>query len=99
MDIEEFRRHLRERMEENRAAFEGRYGDELNALMGLSREEIDRITPDLTDLVIYDQLITVVKEASRTNMAQAELKARIQDLGEVALAIAGRVPALAALVA
>jgi Glu-tRNA(Gln) amidotransferase subunit E-like FAD-binding protein len=97
MDIEEFKRRLREKMAENRQAFEGLYKDELNGLMGLSRAEIDAITPDLTDLEIYDQLITVVKEASRMNLAQAELKSRIEELGEVAVAIARKVPTLAAL--
>jgi len=97
MDIEEFKRRLREKMAENRQAFEGLYKDELNGLMGLSRAEIDAITPDLTDMEIYDQLITVVKEASRMNLAQAELKSRIEELGEVAVAIARKVPTLAAL--
>lgn len=97
MDIEEFKRRLREKMEENRKAFEGQYKDEINALMGLSKEEIDSITPDLTDLEIYDQLITVVKEASRVNLAQAELKSRIEELGEVAIKIAEKVPTLASM--
>ncbi|MGA1790255.1 MAG: hypothetical protein ACMUIM_02125 [bacterium] len=97
MNIEEFKQRLREKMAENRQAFEGQYKDELNGLMGLSRAEIDAITPDLTDMEIYDQLITVVKEASRMNLSQAELKSRIEELGEVAMAIAGKVPTLAAL--
>ena len=99
MDIEEFKRRLREKMEENREAFEGQYKEELNHLMGLSRSEIDLITPDLTDLQIYDQLITIVKEASRVNLAQQELKSRIEELGEVAIKIAKKVPSLAALLA
>jgi hypothetical protein len=97
MDIEEFKRRLREKMAENRKAFEGKYKDEINALMGLSKAEIDSITPDLTDLEIYDQLITVVKEASRVNLAQAELKSRIEELGEVAIKIAEKVPTLASM--
>lgn len=98
MDIEEFKRKLREKMAENREAFEGEYKDQLNDLMGLSKEEIDAITPDNTDMEIYDQLITVVKEASRVNLSQAQLKQRIEELGEIALKIAEKVPSLAALV-
>lgn len=97
MDVEEFKRRLREKMAENRQAFEGEYKDQLNDLMGLSRAEVDQITPDTTDLELYDQLITVVKEASRVNLAQAQLKQQIEALGEVAGRIAQKVPSLAAL--
>lgn len=97
MDVEEFKRRLREKMAENRQAFEGEYKDQLNDLMGLSRAEVDQITPDTTDLELYDQLITVVKEASRVNLAQAQLKQQIEALGEVAVRIAQKVPSLAAL--
>ncbi len=98
MDIEEFKRKLREKMAENRQAFEGEYKDQLNDLMGLSKSEIDAITPDNTDMEIYDQLITIVKEASRINLSQAQLKQRIEELGTVALKIAKKVPSLAALI-
>lgn len=99
MDIETFKKQLREKMNENREAFEGQYKDEINRLMGLSRAEIDLITPDTADLEAYDQLITVVKESSRINLAQADLKNRIEDLGDVAVKIAMKVPRLAALFA
>jgi hypothetical protein len=97
MDIEAFRRKLKKRAEENRISFEGRFRDEINGLLGLSKEEIDRITPDTTDLEVYDQLITVVKEASAANISQAELKTRITELGEVAVSISKRVTKLAGL--
>ena len=97
MDIEEFKRKLREKMAENRQAFDGEYKNQINDLMGLSRSEVDAITPDTTDMEIYDQLITVVKEASRVNLTQAQLKQRIEELGEIAVKIAAKVPSLAAL--
>ena len=97
MNNEEFRAHLRKKLEEGRHAFEGEYKDELNALMGLSRKEIDEVTPDSTDMEVYDQLITVVKEATSANIAQAELKQHIEELGDVAVRIAKKVPSLAAL--
>lgn len=97
MSIDAFKKRLREKLEENRIAFEGQYKDELNHLMGLSKDEINAITPDLTDMQIYDQLITIVKEASRANLAQAELKARIGELGKVGIEIAKKVPKLAGL--
>lgn len=99
MNKEEFRAHLRKKLEENRRKFEGEYKNELNALLGLSREEIDEVTPDSTDLEAYDQLIIVVKEATSANIAQAELKQHIKELGDVAVSIAKKIPSLAALLA
>jgi hypothetical protein len=96
-DLDSFKRALRDRMKKNREAFEGKYGEQLNELLGLSREEIDAITPGVTDLEIYDQLITVVKEASRANLRQATLKAQIEALGGVAVEIAKKTGSLAKL--
>ena len=96
-DIDEFRSHLKERVQSNREAFKGQYQEELNMLLGISREEIDRIIPGTTDLEIYDQLITVVKEASAANISKAELKLRIEELGEIGIAIAKQIPKLAEL--
>ncbi|HOX26899.1 MAG TPA: hypothetical protein PLL30_14310 [Candidatus Krumholzibacteria bacterium] len=92
-----FRRRVRDSLRRADDAFRGEYKAEIDALIGLSRDEIDAITPDTTDLQTYDALITVVKEASRINLAQADLKAQILEMGEVAVAIAGRVPGLARL--
>lgn len=96
-DIDEFRIRLKERAQSNRQAFEGQYQEELNMLLGISHEEIDQIIPGTTDLEIYDQLITVVKEASAANISQAELKLRIEELGNIGIAIAKLIPKLAAL--
>lgn len=95
-DLEGFESDLDTTLANSRKAFEGKYKDELNALAGLSKDEIDSITLDTTDLQKYDELITVVKEASRVNLEQAALKAQILKLGDVAVTIAGRIPSLAA---
>ena len=94
MGIAEYRKKLKERARVNREAFKGKYKAELNALMGLSKEEIDKITPDTSDLETYAQLISIVKEASADNIDQAELKERILELGKVGVEIARRIPAL-----
>jgi len=94
MGVEEYRKKLQERAEINRKAFIGKYRDELNALLGLSKEDIDKITPDTTDLDVYAQLISVVKEASADNIDQAELKDRIMEFGKVGVEIAKRIPTL-----
>jgi hypothetical protein len=93
MTPEEFKARLRSKMTENREAFEGEYKNQLSALMGLSKAEVDAIT---TDIETYDKLITVVKEASRVNLAQAQLKENIKELGAIAVKIAEKVPGLLA---
>lgn len=98
MGIEEYRKKLKERAEANRKAFKGQYKDALNELLGLSKTDIDTITPGTTDLETYAQLISIVKEASADNIDQAELKNRIVALGEVGVEIAKRIPALIDLV-
>ena len=96
-DLGAFEKDLDETLKRGREAFDGIYKKQLNELAGLSRAEIDAITPDITDLQKYDELIVVVKEASRVNLSQAQLKQQIEKLGEVAIKIAGRVPSLAKL--
>jgi len=93
----DFEKELREILKRNHEAFLGEYAEQINQLLGLSRAEIDAITPDTTDLETYDQLITVVKEASRRNLSQAELKQRIEKLGNVAVTISKKVASLASL--
>jgi hypothetical protein len=97
-DFDAFEADLDVTIANGRAAFEGKYKDELNDLAGLSREEIDKITPDdVTDLQKYDELIAVVKESSRVNLKQADLKRQIEKLGDVAVTIAKKIPQLAAI--
>ncbi len=78
------------------AAFNGRYKKELNQLMGLSKEDIDAITPETTDLKVYAVLVKVVEKASKDNLSQAQLVENIKSLGDVAVQIAKKVPGLAA---
>lgn len=78
------------------AAFNGLYKKELNQLMGLSKEDIDAITPETTDLKIYAVLVKVVEKASKDNLSQAQLVENIKSMGDVAVQIAKKVPGLAA---
>jgi hypothetical protein len=99
VDIRAFRKDVKNDLKAGREAFEGEFAGELNELMGLSREEIDAITPDATDLQEYDRLIAVVKQASRHNLSQAQLADNIRALGDVAVRIAKKSGKLAALLA
>ena len=84
--------------EEADAAFSGTYKNQLNDLLGLSKSEIEEVTPNgLTDMRIYNKLIDVVKQASKDNISQADLITNIKSLGEIAIKIAKKVPVLAAL--
>lgn len=92
-----FQQRLMDQLKTSREAFDGSYKVELSQLAGLSRAEIDAVVPGITDIQKYDALIAVVKEASRVNLAQAELKLQIEKLGGVAVTIAKKVPSLAAI--
>lgn len=97
MSNEDFAKLLDGDLEIIHEAFQGAYKEEIEGLLSLSKEEIDKITPDTTDLEIYDKLIAVVRRASSNNISQAELKNRIIELGEVAVSISKRVTKLAGL--
>tara|TARA_B100000780_G_C21101965_1_gene444744 strand:- start:1114 stop:1398 length:285 start_codon:yes stop_codon:yes gene_type:complete len=79
------------------AAFDGKYSEELKELTGLSKEEVGSVTPDNSDLKIYSVLIKVVEKASKDNTSKAQLVNDINELGEVAVKIAKKVPSIAAL--
>ena len=98
-DLDGFQSDLQQQLQRSSAAFQGQYKDALNELAGLSSDEIKSISPSTTDMQTYDELITVVKEASRVNLEQAQLTEQIQKLGDVAVSIAKKVPSLAALFA
>lgn len=93
-DVEGFAQDVQATLRASREAFDGKYATELRALVGMSREDINKITLDVTGPAIYDALISVVKKASHQNLAQAELVWRIKQLGEVATKIASKVPGL-----
>jgi hypothetical protein len=87
------------RLAASRKAFAGLYSQELEQLLGLSRAEVDAIAPGVTDLQKYDELIAVVKEASQANLARADLRKHIEDLGKLAIDVSKKVPLLAGLFA
>lgn len=82
---------------EANAAFNGVYKVELDNLTGLSKDEIDAITPGTEDLRVYSVLIKVVEKASKENISKAQLVSDIKELGEIAVKIAKKVPKLASL--
>ncbi len=83
----------------NRDAFTGAHSEDLKKLMGLSQEDLDAITPNVSNADVYAQLIDVVKAASAKNLSVAELRQRIEALGSVAVAIAKKAGVLAGVLA
>lgn len=83
--------------EEADRAFNNDYSVHLEQLKGLSEEEIASLTPGTTSKEVYEKLITVVQEATDTNMKQADLIDKIKSLGEIAVNIAKKVPYFASL--
>ncbi len=79
------------------AAFDGVYKNELDKLTGLSKEEIDSVTPGTEDLRVYSVLVKVVEKASKENISKAQLVEDIKELGDIAVKIAKKVPEFAAL--
>lgn len=88
-ELREFEATLRADARDIRAAFQGKYADELKQLYGLSLDDIDALTPGSADLEAYARLIAVVERASKQNLSQAALKQQIQSMGELAVRIAG----------
>ena len=80
--------------EEADKAFNGDYSEELNDLVGLSKEELESVIPDTQNKNTYIALIKIVKQASKENTKQADLINNIKELGEVAVNIAKKVPGL-----
>ncbi len=78
-------------------AFNGKYNDELIKLYGLSKDEIDSITPGTANLQVYTVLIKVVEKASIENLSEAQLIRNIKELGDVAIKIAKKLPRFDAL--
>ncbi|WP_070962731.1 hypothetical protein [Vibrio sonorensis] len=67
--------------------FNGRYGTELTRLSGLSISDLQQVHSEV-NVVEYEKLKAVVLRASQQNLSQAELKNRIQALGNTAVKIA-----------
>ena len=72
-------------------AFDGKYSSEVNELNGLSKAEIDKITPGTEGQKAYKVLMKLVEEASRENMDKAELIDQIKETGEIGISIAKKI--------
>lgn len=99
IDLEAFEKAVDGSLQSNEDAFKGKYRTQLHELLGLSGEEIAEVCPHPTATQEYDNLIAVVREASRKNLSQADLANQIKALGANAVQIAKLVGGLAAIFA
>jgi hypothetical protein len=91
---DEFRKEVDDALDKADAGFRVDYASALAGLQGLTESDVRAICPEPTCMETYDELLAVVQDATRQNLAQAELRNRIRGLGAVALRIAGRIPQL-----
>jgi len=98
-DLQGFQDDLQQQLSKSSTAFNVVYKAALSDLAALSINDLKAVLPDVADTQKYDELIAVVNDASKTNLAQAQLKDQIQKLGAVAVEIAKKVPSLAMLFA
>lgn len=75
----------------------GPYAQQIQDLLHLSGQGPTDGTIAVTPTKTYAQLIALVQRASAMNLSQADLKDRIQSLGDTAVAIAKKVAGLATL--
>jgi len=85
---------LGEILQWNREALTGKYRSQVMDLLGLTELEIWTITGCPVDHGLLEALIAVVMEASRRDLKEEILSARIRRLGREAIAIARLVPSL-----
>lgn len=76
-------------------AFNGLYKKQLAELKGFTQDEKNKIIPNAEADQVYVKLIELVENASKENLSKAKLIENINNLGEVAVGIAKKVPSLA----
>lgn len=89
MNDDDFDNAVQAALDRNKAALMGHYNEEIGSLLHLSSEQLSAIIPDTaTRTETYNNLISVVKEASRANVQQADLENKISSLGQDAVKLA-----------
>lgn len=83
-----FEERFREALNKADERFRGEHKGYLKDLLGLSKTEIDSITPDNIDLLEYERLMAVVRAATDANLSNVALMQRIKQLGGTAIKIA-----------
>lgn len=88
MNDEEFDKAVQDALDRNKAALMGSYSKQLGDLLKLSDAQLSAIIPEVSKTETYNNLISVIKEASRANIAQADMLNKVSALGQDAVKIA-----------
>ncbi len=80
-DREEKEKRLKELSKEARKEADGELENELKALLEVTRSDLEKLRPKVSDETSYNKLIAAVEEATQRNESLAELKNRIEKLG------------------
>lgn len=95
MNDDDFDNAIQAALDSNKAKLMGSYSKELGSLQALTDAQLSALIPNTTSTETYNQLISVVQQASQTNMQQSELARKITALGQNAVKIAKLVGLLA----
>jgi hypothetical protein len=82
--------------DESAAAADTALKDDEAELLKTTAVDLSTLRPQVSDKVSFDALIAAVNESTRRNESIAQLKQRITDLGQGALAVAKQAAAIAA---
>ena len=88
MNDDDFDKAVQDALDRNKAALMGSYNKQIGDLLKLSDEQLSAIIPNVSKTETYNNLISVVKEASRANVQQADLENKISALGQDAVKLA-----------
>lgn len=88
MNDDTFNNAIQAALDSNKAKLMENYSKELGSLQALTDAQLCALIPDTSSTDTYNQLISVVQQASQTNMQQSELAGKITALGQNAVKIA-----------
>ncbi|MBI4848711.1 MAG: hypothetical protein HY808_09085 [Nitrospirae bacterium] len=93
-DREAKKAELKKRSQESKQKTDALLSEEIQALQQAASSDLQRLRPKVSDSETYEKLIKAVNEASAKNEGIAELKNRIEKLGEVAVKVGKEVVTL-----
>ena len=93
-DKEELKEKLRKKSAESAAKADILLEKEFNSLMKVTRTDLELLRPKIKDQATYDKLISIVEEATQSNMDLATLKERLETLGKKGIQIVKEIAGL-----
>ena len=76
---------LKKKAEEARNRTDELLADELQALRNATRLDLEKLRPRVTDEETYNKLIDIVEQSTQQNEDLAQIKTRLENLGETGI--------------